>query len=221
MYRDFVKDRTVVKPVPGHEVELSFFPLFLQGLKPGTRARPCRWRQEMSEWKHTLGRALEYRPGTLWIEPEIWVQAKGRETTFHYDYDPLNLVFQVQGSRRFHILPPHSGALSWVFWDKPWKKPIDYGTRWATQVNETEEYVVELHPKEILVLPNGWPHRVKYTALSLGYAVRSFTQCQALSLWLGQRLCTLSSIVGGPRMCFDDERFRERGAHRMLEAQHL
>lgn len=204
-----------VKPLPGNEDAFASFPIFGQGQRV-LRGKMPRWRSNSGD----LGRlteALAFQPGTLWIEPEVWIQPQGRRTDFHYDYDPQNLVFQVKGSRRFHILRPESRALKYKSWDWPPKKPSDYGTRWATQVNDTEEYVAELRPRDILALPNGWPHRVTYTESSIGFAVRSFTQCQALSLWLGQRLCVLSVLEGAPRICFDDEHFREHGTYSTLE----
>jgi len=204
--------------LPDMEHELAGFPIFTQSQASSAEPRAPRWRQSnLKELDHTLHDALEYGPGGLWIKPELWAFRKGRATDFHYDYDPFNVVFQAEGSRRFHILPPRSGALLYSPLEDPWSKPLDYGTRWA-QLNDTpDEYVVDLRAGEILRIPNGWPHRVEYIEDSIGFAVRSWTQCQALSLWLGQRLCLLSTRVGTARLCFDDEMFREHGVHEAME----
>jgi len=210
--------KTVVKAVQGHEDELGTFPVFTSTQKV-VRIRKPRWRQLHPEWEHGLERIMDFLPGTLWIEPEMWMQPKGRKTDFHYDYDPVNLVFQVKGSRRFHFIPPQSAGLAYRRLVKPHTMPIDYGTRWADLVRPgiVDERVVDLKPKDVLFIPNGWLHRVTYTADSIGYAVRSWSQCQALSLWLGQRLCLLSSMLGSARMCFDDEHFREFSGYADLE----
>lgn len=85
--------KTVVKAVQGHEDELGTFPVFTSTQKV-VRIRKPRWRQLHPEWEHGLERIMDFLPGTLWIEPEMWMQPKGRKTDFHYDYDPVNLVFQ-------------------------------------------------------------------------------------------------------------------------------
>lgn len=175
------------------------------------------WRTtyDASTAKQSLESVLDYEPGKIWIEPEIWVQRAGRTTTFHYDYDAYNLVFQVAGSRRFHLLPPQSEMLSYA----PESSVKDFGTRWAQPLfnTTTGEYIADLKPKDVLYVPNGWPHRVTYLDDSIGRAVRSWTQCQAFSLWLGRRLCSLSVAVGGIRLCFDDEHYREFGGASLLE----
>eukprot|EP00747_Dinoflagellata_sp_TGD_P207230 gnl/TRDRNA2_/TRDRNA2_80817_c0_seq1.p1 gnl/TRDRNA2_/TRDRNA2_80817_c0~~gnl/TRDRNA2_/TRDRNA2_80817_c0_seq1.p1 ORF type:complete len:367 (-),score=50.81 gnl/TRDRNA2_/TRDRNA2_80817_c0_seq1:69-1169(-) len=213
-----------VRPLPGRELELSKHPLFAQNqssTKATFGAKRPRWRRGTldTELDHSLGDAVHYLPGMLWVEPELWVFKKNLVTEFHYDYDPRNVVFQIRGSRRFQFLPPRSGMLEYTSMEKP--LGVYYGTRWGSSVaGEDKELgaVVDLHPGEILLVPNGWPHRVTVTKDSMGVAVRSYTQCQALSLWLGQRLCTLSTALEMTRMCFDDENFREYGAYEAMEA---
>lgn len=214
----------VVQDVPDREDQLIAWPIFKQNRSDIVKGRSLPWRRrDMDEWEHTLSKVLEYRPGRLWVNPEVWVQSAGRTTSWHYDYDPHSILFQVEGSRRFHILPPESGELVYTPIEKPWVRPIDYGTWWAEPNHSTNEIFVELNPRQLLKIPNGWPHKVTYHKdHSIGYAVRSFTQCQALSMWLGQRLCVLSTLVGQSmgttRMCFDDGDYREGGMFRALEA---
>mmetsp|Transcript_36601 Transcript_36601/g.59051 ORF Transcript_36601/g.59051 Transcript_36601/m.59051 type:complete len:384 (-) Transcript_36601:46-1197(-) len=201
----------------GFEAELALFPLLTQNLS-GKTGQAATWRNpwDVVQSKKNLDGVLDYEPDSIWMEPEIWVQRKGKETTFHYDYDPFNLVFQVYGSRRFHLLPPQSGVLAYT----PENIVKDYGTRWAKQLfynSTTGEYVADLKPKDVLYVPNGWPHKVTYLDDSIGRAVRSWTQCQALSLFLGRRLCTLSATVGATRICFDDEIYREHNGISALE----
>eukprot|EP00931_Biecheleriopsis_adriatica_P066741 TRINITY_DN41029_c0_g1_i1.p1 TRINITY_DN41029_c0_g1~~TRINITY_DN41029_c0_g1_i1.p1 ORF type:complete len:408 (-),score=88.98 TRINITY_DN41029_c0_g1_i1:51-1202(-) len=205
---------------PGFEEELARYPLLTQNLT-SKRGVGAAWRKEydVEKSKQSLETVFDYGPGKIWIEPEIWVQPAGASTKFHYDYDPFNLVFQIYGSRRFHVLPPQSGTLAY----EAESKVKDYGTRWALPVfwnASTGEVTVDLRPGDVLFLPNGWPHRVTYLHDSIGRAVRSWTQCQALSLYLGRRLCTLStsSSWAGARMCFDDEHLREYGGLTVLES---
>eukprot|EP00928_Gymnodinium_smaydae_P057657 TRINITY_DN40878_c0_g1_i1.p1 TRINITY_DN40878_c0_g1~~TRINITY_DN40878_c0_g1_i1.p1 ORF type:complete len:385 (+),score=25.08 TRINITY_DN40878_c0_g1_i1:64-1155(+) len=208
----------IVQMMPGHADELRNWPIFAQG-QDIQRGHDPVWRQQRHEWEHTLFDTLQYRPGSLWVEPEIWLQAKGRVTRFHYDYDPHSLLFQVSGSRRIHILPPESRQLKWEPFENLYTRPSDYGTRWAEPLSETIDQVIDLGPHQILKIPNGWPHRVTYHEDSIGYAVRSWTQCQALATWLGQRLCVLSSMVGSIRICFDDEDHRESSHYRAMESE--
>lgn len=223
----------VVEPMPGHERELAFWPLFAQNLghhrhhaenpERGPAAKPMlgrapRWRRSgHPEWEQGLSKSLEYKPRRIWIEPEIWVQPRGRVTRFHYDYDPHSLLFQVYGSRQVQILPPESGLLRYEFWKEPRRKPADFGTRWAEPIGTVEPTIVDLQEMQLLKIPNGWPHRVVYMEDSIGIAVRSWTQCQALATWIGQRLCQLSTILGLDRICFDDEYYREHGGYRSME----
>mmetsp|Transcript_86924 Transcript_86924/g.153697 ORF Transcript_86924/g.153697 Transcript_86924/m.153697 type:complete len:379 (+) Transcript_86924:45-1181(+) len=200
----------------GFEQDIAAFPLLTQNLT-GRRGETSAWRKpyDVEAAQQGLSSVLEFEPGKIWVEPEIWVQRAGATTQFHYDYDPFNLVFQVHGSRRFHLLPPQSGLLQYA----PEAAVKDYGTRWAYQMfynSSVGELVADLKPGDMLYVPNGWPHRVTYTGDSIGRALRSWTQCQALSLFIGRRLCTLSTSMGG-RLCFDDENYRENGGLRILE----
>lgn len=207
----------IVQDIVGHERELGKFHTFTQGQRAVSMGAPPWRRQDLYEWQHTLRDVLQYRAGVAWMNAEIWAAPKGKDTGFHYDYDPHVLLFQVIGSRRFHVMSPQSGELEWEPLEAPAEKPIDYGTRWANPKGSSGERVFDTSPGSVMRIPNGWPHKVVYRERSLGFRVASWTQCQALSMWLGQRLCLLSTMVGTPRICFDDETYREYGEYLVME----
>lgn len=208
----------IVQDVVGRERELGKFRVFHQGQSIVSRDVPHWRRQDLHEWQHTLRNALLYRPGLLWMNAEVWAAPKGKDTGYHYDYDSHVVLFQVVGSRRFHVMEPQSGSLEWEPLKEPATRPIDYGTRWATQKSAVGERVFETKPGSTVRIPNGWPHKVVYKERSIGFRVASWTQCQALSMWLGQRLCILSTTTkDAPRMCFDDEFYREHRGYIGLE----
>lgn len=202
----------IVQDFYGREEELGRYRLFTQGQSNVSMVHPPWRRQDLIQQQHSLRDVLVYRPGLVWINAEVWAAPKGKDTGYHYDYDPHVMLFQVVGSRRFHIMPPQSGELEWEPLEKPWTQPIDYGTRWAKQLGPGHEMVIDTQPGSVLKVPNGWPHKVVYRQRSIGFRVASWTQCQAVSMWLGQRLCLLSTMLGEPRrLCFDDEEHRELG----------
>jgi len=207
----------IVQDIVGREKELGKFPMFTQG-QPIVSMEPAPWRrQDLHEWQHTPRDVLRYRPGTVWINAEVWAAPKGKDTGFHYDYDSHVHLFQVVGSRRFNVLPPQSGALDWTPLKHPPDNPIDYGTRWGDPSPSEHERIYDTSPGSVLRIPNGWPHKVVYKERSIGFRVASWTQCQALSMYLGQRLCLLSTALGTQRLCFDDEGYREHGKYLDLE----
>lgn len=208
----------IVHDVFGKEHELAKFRMFTQGQAEVSMGHP-RWRrQDLYEWQHTLRDTMYYRPGVVWVNAEVWAAPAGKDTGFHYDYDPHVVLFQVVGSRRFHVLPPQSDALVWRPLVNPVSLPIDYGTRWADQKTQEGERIFDTQPGSVMQIPNGWPHKVVYRERSVGFRVASWTQCQALSMWLGQRLCLLSTMLGERRLCFDDEDYREHRAYKIGRA---
>eukprot|EP00933_Yihiella_yeosuensis_P049160 TRINITY_DN4579_c3_g5_i1.p1 TRINITY_DN4579_c3_g5~~TRINITY_DN4579_c3_g5_i1.p1 ORF type:complete len:375 (+),score=42.87 TRINITY_DN4579_c3_g5_i1:62-1126(+) len=207
----------IVQDIFGKEHELGRYRLFMQGQSSVSMEHP-RWRRlDLQEVDHMLRDVLRFKPGLAWINAEVWAAPKGKDTSFHYDYDSHVHLFQVVGSRRFHIFPPQSSQLEWAPMKDPNDRPIDYGTRWAEPKGSEGEIIVDTQPGSVLKIPNGWPHKVVYKERSIGFRVASWTQCQAISMWLGQRLCLLSTKLGHRRICFDDEDHREHGGYKKLE----
>jgi len=211
------ENANIVGDILGREKDLGRFKTFTQGQPHVSMVTP-RWRrQDLNEWDHTPRDAMEYRPGVVWVNSEVWAAPAGKDTGWHYDYDSHVILFQVKGSRRFRVQKPQSGALEWEPLEEPFKQPIDYGTRWAKARSDVGERTYDTRPGSVMRVPNGWPHKVEYRERSIGFRVASWTQCQALSMWLGQRLCLLTTRLGAPRLCFDDEGYREHGRYIALE----
>ncbi|XP_041940615.1 HSPB1-associated protein 1 homolog isoform X1 [Alosa sapidissima] len=107
-------------------------------------------------------------PGRNGAASTLWVGAEGANTPCHLDTYGFNLVFQVQGRKRWHLFPPEDTSFMY-----PTRIPYEESSIFS-QVNvpqpdldrfpafrRARAHVVTLQPGQVLLVPRHWWHYVE------------------------------------------------------------
>ncbi len=108
---------------------------------------------------------------TQWDPPRTWFGPAGTVTPLHCDYLE-NLFAQIDGRKRFVLVPPHEHALIGA----RAVDPVLWATGYNPEAPDVERFpraaqahacTCELGPGELLYLPAGWFHHVRALTDSL------------------------------------------------------
>ncbi|KAI5107050.1 HSPB1-associated protein 1 homolog isoform X2 [Silurus meridionalis] len=107
-------------------------------------------------------------PGRDGRESTLWVGTNGANTPCHLDTYGCNLVFQIQGRKRWHLFPPDDTAFMY-----PTRIPYEESSVFS-QVNvicpdmcrfpafgKARSHLVTLEPGQVLFVPRHWWHYVE------------------------------------------------------------
>ncbi|XP_076857891.1 HSPB1-associated protein 1 homolog [Brachyhypopomus gauderio] len=107
-------------------------------------------------------------PGRDGEESTLWIGTRGSNTPCHVDSYGCNLVFQIQGRKRWHLFPPDDAAYLY-----PTRIPYEESSVFS-RVNVVQPdlarfpafqharaHCVTLHPGQVLLVPGRWWHYVE------------------------------------------------------------
>ncbi|XP_058151670.1 HSPB1-associated protein 1 isoform X2 [Dasypus novemcinctus] len=107
-------------------------------------------------------------PGRTGRESTLWIGSLGAHTPCHLDTYGCNLVFQVQGRKRWHLFPPEDTPFLY-----PTRIPYEESSVFSKvnvvnpdlkrfpQFRKAQRYTVTLNPGQILFVPRHWWHYVE------------------------------------------------------------
>ncbi|XP_029795301.1 HSPB1-associated protein 1 isoform X1 [Suricata suricatta] len=107
-------------------------------------------------------------PGRNGRESTLWIGSMGAHTPCHQDSYGCNLVFQVQGRKRWHLFPPEDTAFLY-----PTRIPYEESSVFSKinvvnpdlkrfpQFCKARRHVVTLNPGQVLFVPRHWWHYVE------------------------------------------------------------
>ncbi|NXW61987.1 HBAP1 protein, partial [Eurystomus gularis] len=107
-------------------------------------------------------------PGRNGKESTLWIGSEGANTPCHLDSYGCNLVFQVQGRKRWHLFPP--GDTGFLY---PTRIPYEESSVFSKvnvanpdlkrfpEFRNTTPHVVTLSPGQVLLVPRHWWHYVE------------------------------------------------------------
>ncbi|KAM6223948.1 HSPB1-associated protein 1 [Rhynchocyon petersi] len=107
-------------------------------------------------------------PGRNGRESTLWVGSQGAHTPCHLDSYGCNLVFQVQGRKRWHLFPPEDTPFLY-----PTRIPYEESSVFSKinvvnpdlkrfpQFQKAERHMVTLNPGQVLFVPRHWWHYVE------------------------------------------------------------
>ncbi|XP_068921030.1 HSPB1-associated protein 1 isoform X1 [Petaurus breviceps papuanus] len=107
-------------------------------------------------------------PGRNGRESTLWIGSLGANTPCHLDSYGCNLVFQVQGRKRWHLFPPEDTAFLY-----PTRIPYEESSVFSKvnvvnpdlkhfpQFLKAQRHMVTLHPGQVLFVPRHWWHYVE------------------------------------------------------------
>ncbi|XP_036601891.1 HSPB1-associated protein 1 isoform X2 [Trichosurus vulpecula] len=107
-------------------------------------------------------------PGRNGRESTLWIGSLGANTPCHLDCYGCNLVFQVQGRKRWHLFPPQDTAFLY-----PTRIPYEESSVFSKvnvvnpdlkhfpQFLKAQRHMVTLYPGQVLFVPRHWWHYVE------------------------------------------------------------
>ncbi|XP_037692837.1 HSPB1-associated protein 1 isoform X2 [Choloepus didactylus] len=107
-------------------------------------------------------------PGRTGRESTLWIGSLGAHTPCHLDSYGCNLVFQVQGRKRWHLFPPEDTPFLY-----PTRIPYEESSVFSKinvvnpdlkrfpQFQKAQRHVVTLSPGQVLFVPRHWWHYVE------------------------------------------------------------
>lgn len=107
-------------------------------------------------------------PGRNGRESTLWIGSLGAHTPCHLDSYGCNLVFQVQGRKRWHLFPPEDTPFLY-----PTRIPYEESSVFSKinvvnpdlkrfpQFQKARRHLVVLHPGQVLLVPRHWWHYVE------------------------------------------------------------
>ncbi|XP_008050992.1 HSPB1-associated protein 1 [Carlito syrichta] len=107
-------------------------------------------------------------PGRNGQESTLWIGSLGAHTPCHLDSYGCNLVFQVQGRKRWHLFPPEDTPLLY-----PTRIPYEESSVFSKinvvnpdlkrfpQFQKAQRHIVTLSPGQVLFVPRHWWHYVE------------------------------------------------------------
>uniref|UniRef100_F6PTI9 HSPB1-associated protein 1 n=2 Tax=Monodelphis domestica TaxID=13616 RepID=F6PTI9_MONDO len=107
-------------------------------------------------------------PGRDGRESTLWIGSLGANTPCHLDSYGCNLVFQVQGRKRWHLFPPKDTVFLY-----PTRIPYEESSVFSKvnvinpdlkqfpQFVKAERHMVTLYPGQVLFVPRHWWHYVE------------------------------------------------------------
>ncbi|XP_019508168.1 PREDICTED: HSPB1-associated protein 1 isoform X1 [Hipposideros armiger] len=107
-------------------------------------------------------------PGRNGQESTLWIGSLGAHTPCHLDSYGCNLVFQVQGRKRWHLFPPEDTPFLY-----PTRIPYEESSVFSKvnvvhpdfkrfpQFQKAQRHVVSLSPGQVLFVPRHWWHYVE------------------------------------------------------------
>ncbi|XP_074157497.1 HSPB1-associated protein 1 isoform X2 [Sminthopsis crassicaudata] len=107
-------------------------------------------------------------PGRNGRESTLWIGSVGANTPCHLDSYGCNLVFQVQGRKRWHLFPPEDTAFLY-----PTRIPYEESSVFSKvnvvnpdlkhfpQFLKAQRHMVTLYPGQVLFVPRHWWHYVE------------------------------------------------------------
>uniref|UniRef100_U3EFH4 HSPB1-associated protein 1 n=1 Tax=Callithrix jacchus TaxID=9483 RepID=U3EFH4_CALJA len=107
-------------------------------------------------------------PGRNGQESTLWIGSLGAHTTCHLDSYGCNLVFQVQGRKRWHLFPPEDTPFLY-----PTRIPYEESSVFSKinvvnpdlkrfpQFQKAQRHMVTLNPGQVLFVPRHWWHYVE------------------------------------------------------------
>ncbi|XP_012588605.1 PREDICTED: HSPB1-associated protein 1 isoform X2 [Condylura cristata] len=107
-------------------------------------------------------------PGRNGRESTLWIGSLGAHTPCHLDSYGCNLVFQVQGRKRWHLFPPEDTPLLY-----PTRIPYEESSVFSKvnvanpdlkrfpQFRKARRHTVTLYPGQVLFVPRHWWHYVE------------------------------------------------------------
>ncbi|XP_037381337.1 HSPB1-associated protein 1 isoform X2 [Talpa occidentalis] len=107
-------------------------------------------------------------PGRNGQESTLWIGSFGAHTPCHLDSYGCNLVFQVQGRKRWHLFPPQDTPLLY-----PTRIPYEESSVFSKvnvanpdlkrfpQFRKARRHTVTLYPGQVLFVPRHWWHYVE------------------------------------------------------------
>ncbi|XP_040858904.1 HSPB1-associated protein 1 isoform X2 [Ochotona curzoniae] len=107
-------------------------------------------------------------PGRNGQESTLWIGSLGAHTPCHLDSYGCNLVFQVQGRKRWHLFPPEDTPFLY-----PTRIPYEESSVFSKvnvvnpdlnrfpQFQKAQRHVVTLSPGQVLFVPRHWWHYVE------------------------------------------------------------
>ncbi|XP_007942119.1 HSPB1-associated protein 1 [Orycteropus afer afer] len=107
-------------------------------------------------------------PGRNGRESTLWIGSLGAHTPCHLDSYGCNLVFQVQGRKRWHLFPPEDTPFLY-----PTRIPYEESSVFSKinvvnpdlkrfpQFQKAQRHMVTLNPGQVLFVPRHWWHYVE------------------------------------------------------------
>ncbi|VTJ63377.1 Hypothetical predicted protein [Marmota monax] len=107
-------------------------------------------------------------PGRNGQESTLWIGSSGAHTPCHLDSYGCNLVFQVQGRKRWHLFPPEDTPFLY-----PTRIPYEESSVFSKinvvnpdlkrfpQFQKARRHTVTLSPRQVLFVPRHWWHYVE------------------------------------------------------------